>query len=221
MRTEFVRANSGVLAPLERRALAWLAVRLPDTVMPDHLTAIGLLGAILASFGYAFSTDHLVLLWLANGGLLVNWFGDSLDGHLARLRKCERLRYGFFLDQSVDVIAQALFALGLGLSGYIHPTIVATGFGAYLMMSIQSLLKAQASGVFKLATAGIGLTEVRCLLFITNVVFYALPPGPFPSYADLAGLIWIATNVFLYLVAMVVELRHLSTRDRQPEPLSR
>jgi len=213
------RTNSGFLSAAERRALAWLTPRTPLWLTPDRLTAVGLGGAVLALTGYLLAARHPVALWLVNVGLVVNWLGDSLDGHVARARRIERPVYGFFLDQSIDVISQLLFAVGLAASGYIRPEIVMLGFATYLMMTVQSLLRMKATGVFHLATGGMGLTEVRCLFLIANVLFYLVPPWPFQaagvvvSYPDLFGLIWIATNISLYVVTLIAESRRLARRD--------
>jgi phosphatidylglycerophosphate synthase len=211
-----VRTNTGWLSAAERRALSWLAPRLPDRVTPDHLTMLGLAAAVAALLGYLSSARYPVALWLVNVALVVNWFGDSLDGQVARLRGIERPRYGFFLDQSVDVISQLLFSLGLAASGYIRPEIVMLGFAGYLMMTVQSLLRVQTTGLFHLATGGMGLTEVRCQLVVMNAAFYFVPPWPFQglgmaiTYADLLGLCWIAATLGLYVSTMISELRQLA-----------
>ncbi|HEY2871697.1 MAG TPA: CDP-alcohol phosphatidyltransferase family protein [Reyranella sp.] len=220
------RSNSGWLATVEARALDFLAVRLPRFVTPNQLTALGFSGAVLAFVGYALAAHQAAFLWLVEVGLILNWYGDSLDGRVARLRGRERPRYGFFLDQSVDILAQALFSLGLGMSGYIRPEIVAAGFAAYLMMTAQSLLRAHATGVFHLATGGMGLTEVRCLFLVANAVLYFVPPRPFQigsttfAYPDLFGVVWILTNIVLYVVAMFTELKNLAREEpNEPESL--
>jgi len=188
-------------------------------VGPDHLTALGFGGAVIALLGYWLAARYPLALWLVNVGLVINWLGDSLDGSIARLRGAERPRYGFFLDQSIDVISQALFALGLAISGYVLPAIVAAGFAAYLMMTVQSLLRAQTSGVFALATGGMGLTEVRCLFIVANIAFFVIPPRPLAigsvmlSYADAFGIVWIVVNVALYLSVMVRESKTLAAQE--------
>ena len=213
------RENSGVLSALEQRALHWLAPRVPRRIGPDHLTALGFGGAVVALFGYWLASRHPLALWLVNVGLVINWLGDSLDGSIARLRGAERPRYGFFLDQSIDVISQALFALGLAISGYILPEIVAAGFAAYLMMTVQSLLRAQTSGIFALATGGMGLTEVRCLFIVANIAFFVIPPRPLAiasvtlTYADACGIVWIVVNLALYLSVMVRESKTLAAQE--------
>jgi archaetidylinositol phosphate synthase len=213
------RVNDGWLSAPEERALAWLALRIPGWLSPDRLTALGLVGAIMAFGGYVLARDSPGLLWLVNIGLLVNWFGDSLDGKVARQQAIERPRYGFFLDQSVDVIGQFLFAMGLGFSGYMRLEIAAIGFAVYLMMTVQGLLRTAVTGVFRLAAGAVGLTEIRCMFVVLNVLFYFLPPRPLPidgmsiSYADLLGLAWITANLALYLAVMIAELKRLAREE--------
>jgi archaetidylinositol phosphate synthase len=142
---------------------------MPPWLTPDRLTAVGLGAVILALAGYVLVTRHPAWLWLVNTVLVLNWLGDSLDGHVAHLRGIERPRYGFFLDQSIDVLSQLLFALGLAMSGYIWPEIVMLSVAAYLMMTVQGLLRVQTTRVFHLATGGMGLTKVRCP---GNILFY-------------------------------------------------
>lgn len=223
------RQNQGWLSGPENRALAWLAPRVPAWVTPDQLTLLGFAGAVVAFIGYVLAPDQAAWLWAVNAGLVLNWLGDSLDGKVARAQGIERPRYGFFFDQSIDVVGQFLFALGLGLSGYVRLDIAALGLAAYLMMTVQSLLRAEVTRVFHLATAGMGLTEVRCLFLVANTVFYFIPPKPFEmagitaTYADFFGVLWIAVNVGLYVFTMIAELKRLAIEEppRPPTPTKR
>lgn len=220
------RQNQGWLSGPEDRALAWLAPRVPAWVTPDQLTLLGFIGAVMAFVGYVLTPGQTVWLWMVNAGLILNWLGDSLDGKIARAQGIERPRYGFFLDQSIDIIGQFLFALGLGLSGYVRLDIAAFGLATFLMMSAQGLLRAEVTRVFHLAAGGMGLTEVRCLFLVANVVFFFIPPKPFDvagvtvTYADFFGVIWIVVNVGLYVLTMIAELRKLAIEEppRQPTP---
>src|SRR5262249_17362418 len=150
--------NTGWLSRPERRALDWLAPRVPRSITPNQLTGLGFFGAVLACIGYALVPCTAAALWLVNLALLVNWFGDSLDGAVARIRGIQRPRFGFFLDQGVDVASQAVFVLGLCLSGLIRVDVAAIGFATHLMLTVQSLLYAQATGTFRLSLGGFGLT---------------------------------------------------------------
>jgi len=157
-----------LLARAESRALAWIAERLPARVMPDHLTALGVLAALGIAAAYVLSNGDRAWLWAASGLLVVHWLGDSLDGTLARVRGIERPTYGYYLDHLVDAIATALIGIGLGLSPYL---LLATGLVivvAYLVLSINTYLETQALGVFTLGYGRLGPTEARLGLVALN-----------------------------------------------------
>jgi len=105
---QHTRVNKILLGPLERPALAWLAKKMPAWVTPDTLTVTGFLGTILVAVSYVLTNQHHAFLWLASLGLVINWFGDSLDGTLARYRNIERPRYGFFVDHAMDGLGEVL-----------------------------------------------------------------------------------------------------------------
>jgi phosphatidylglycerophosphate synthase len=163
------RVNESLLRPLERRALAWAVVRIPAWVLPDHLTGLGLLGALGAGAGYILSRWSLPWLWLANLGLLAHWFGDSLDGSLARHRRIERPRYGFFVDESSDVLSQTIMFLCLGLSPCTHFAVACLGLIAYQMAMTYSLIVLQVRKTAYIAFFGFGPTEIRALLVFGNL----------------------------------------------------
>lgn len=188
------REKTFLLARPEARALEWIARRLPAWVMPDHLTALGVLAAFGIAAAYALSGQSDAWLWAASGLLVVHWLGDSLDGTLARVRRTERPRYGYYLDHLVDAIATAVIGLGLGLSPHL---LVLTGLVivvAYLVLSINTYLETQALGVFSLGYGRLGPTEARLALIGLNALL-ALGLTPSVSVAglglsvlDLAGL---------------------------------
>lgn len=219
--TSLTRSNQGWLSAPEQWLIAWIVPLLPRWMVPDLLTALGFGAAIAAFVAYLLAASNPAWLWVVNVALIVNWFGDSLDGAVARRRGIERPRYGFFLDQSIDVLSQFLFAIGLGLSGLVRLDVAAIGLATYLMMTAQSLLRAEVSRTFHLASAGFGLTEVRCLFLALNVAFYLKPPVPLDiartslGYGDMLGFAWIVANLGLYIMGMVGQLAHL-TRDEPP-----
>jgi phosphatidylglycerophosphate synthase len=164
------RVNESLLRPLERRALAWAVVRLPAWILPDHLTALGLLGALTAGAGFVLARWSLQWLWLANLGLVVHWFGDSLDGTLARHRRIERPRYGFFVDETSDVFAQTFMFLCLGLSPCTYFAIACLGMITYLIAMTYSLIGIQVRDTAQVSFFGIGPTEIRGLLVLGNLL---------------------------------------------------
>jgi archaetidylinositol phosphate synthase len=167
------RINDSVLGPLERPALAWLVRRIPLKVVPDHLTAFGVFGALLTATGYVLSCRSLTWLWLASLGLIVNWLGDSLDGNLARLRHIERARYGFFIDHTTDLFCQSLTFIALGVSPLAHFGMACLGLITFLMAFVYTLIAAQTRATMRITYFYFGPTEIRALLLLGNLLTLA------------------------------------------------
>src|SRR3954462_6419901 len=163
------RIQESILAVAEKRTLLWLANRLPSWINSDHLTALGLLALMLAGACYAASRTNPLFLTLATLCLFVNWFGDSLDGTVARVRNRQRPRYGFYVDHVTDAIGAFFLMGGLALSGYIHPAVAIAMLVAFLLLSIEVFLATYTIGAFHLSFWGFGPTEIRILLAIGNV----------------------------------------------------
>ncbi|MEA2333212.1 MAG: hypothetical protein QOH58_3350 [Thermoleophilaceae bacterium] len=164
------RAKRFVLAHHEGLALDWIARRLPRWVMPDHMTVLGVLAAFGIAGAYLLSNGDRGLLWAASALLVVHWLGDSLDGTLARVRKIERPRYGYYLDHLVDALATAVIGLGLGLSPWMLLSVGLVIVIAYLVLSINTYLETYAFGVFTLGYGRLGPTEVRLGLIVLNTL---------------------------------------------------
>jgi archaetidylinositol phosphate synthase len=158
------------LAKAEGRALEWIARRLPAWVMPDHLTALGVVAAFGIAAAYLLSNGDKVWLWAASALLVVHWLGDSLDGTLARVRKIERPKYGYYLDHLVDALATAVIGLGLGLSPWMLLSVGLVIVIAYLVLSINTYLETYAFGVFTLGYGRLGPTEARLALIALNTL---------------------------------------------------
>jgi archaetidylinositol phosphate synthase len=165
---EATREPSFLLAVPEKRLLRWIAARLPRWILPDDLTALGVLAAIGVAVAYQLSNDSLDWLWVASGLLVLQWFGDSLDGTLARVRGIERPTYGYYVDHLVDAIATAAIGIGLGLSPLMLLSIGTLIVIAYLILSINVYLESYAFGRFKIGYGLIGPTEVRLILIALN-----------------------------------------------------
>src|SRR5262245_27142780 len=112
------REQTSLLAPVERVCLAWLARQMPDWVTPDKLTLLGFAAMFVAGASYAAARWWAPALLMVNLMLAVNWFGDSLDGTLARFRNKQRPKYGFYVDHIVDAFGILFVLCGLALSGY-------------------------------------------------------------------------------------------------------
>ena len=167
------RQMSFLLAGPERRTLRWIAGRLPRAWMPDHLTAIGVAGALTIGAGYALSTRHPAWLWLATFGLAVNWFGDSLDGTLARVRQIERPKYGYYIDHMVDAFNTAVIGAGIGFSPFVAMPLAMLLVILYLCLSINVYLESSVHGQFDLGFGIVGPTEVRVLQALLNTALFA------------------------------------------------
>ncbi len=149
-------------------------------MLPDHLTAIGILGATVIAAGYGLSNRNPQWLWLANAGLVVHWFGDSLDGTVARFRKIERPRYGFYLDHLTDAYSTLVIGLGLGFSPYMLLAVGLAMVIAYLVLSINVYLETHVFGKFRYGYGVMGPTEARVILLGLNLL--ALTVGPLPFH---------------------------------------
>jgi phosphatidylglycerophosphate synthase len=169
------RLQESFLASLEKRTLLALAKRMPRWVNSDHLTVLGLLAQIMAGASYAFSAGDRRWLLAVIGCLALNWFGDSLDGTLARVRNRQRPRYGFYVDHMVDSFGAVALMGGLALSGYMHPYIAMGLLIAFLILSIQSYLATYTLGEFQLSFWKFGPTELRILLALGNVALLRWP----------------------------------------------
>jgi phosphatidylglycerophosphate synthase len=168
------RQMSFLLAGPERRVLRWIAARLPRRWMPDHLTAIGVAGALAIGAGYALSIRNPAWLWLATLGLAINWFGDSLDGTLARVRQIERPKYGYYIDHMVDAFNTAVIGAGIGFSPYVSLPLAMVLVILYLCLSINVYLESSVHGQFDLGFGIVGPTEVRLLQALLNTVLFAV-----------------------------------------------
>ena len=217
--TSAPREKAFLLARHEQRLLEALARRLPAWLQPDHLTILGVLAAVGIAAAYALSNRDPAWLWAASALLVVHWLGDSLDGTLARVRRSERPRYGYYLDHLVDAVATALIGIGLGLSPYM---LLATGLAivlAYLVLSINTYLETQVFGTFRLGYGRLGPTEARLALVALNTAI-ALGAGlRFTveglglSVLDLAGLAGAALMLGALAVRAAANLRRLARAE--------
>ena len=169
------RIQTSILNPLEKKVLVWLAQRMPAWVTSDMLTFVGFLGAIVMATGYALANLNLNWLWLSCLGLLINWFGDSLDGSLARVRNTQRKTYGFYIDHNVDVINETIMFVGVGLSPLVNMSFAMFALVAYFMLSIYVYIDCHLKGEMRLTYAGMGPTEFRLILIIVNICFIYIP----------------------------------------------
>ena len=169
------RIQTSILNPYEKKVLVYLAERMPAWVTSDMLTFVGFVGALIVATGYALSNLNLNWLWLASFGFVVNWFGDSLDGSLARVRNTQRKTYGFFLDHNVDVINECIMFMGVGLSPLVNMTFMMAVLVGYLMLSVYVYIDCYLKGEHRLTYGGLGPTEFRILAILVNCLFLFIP----------------------------------------------
>ncbi len=214
------RINDILLGPLERPALKWLAEHMPQWVTPDILTTVGVVASILTFAGYALVPVGKGFLWLASLGFVMNWFGDSLDGTLARHRHIERPRFGFYIDHAVDALSVVLIFIGLGLSGYVNLAVACLAAIGYLMVAILVFLKTYVTGVFEMTSAKIGPTEVRVLgILINTVVFFFGNPEvklPLLGVVSIFSMVVGGLAILLmsyFVITAITESRKLALLD--------
>jgi phosphatidylglycerophosphate synthase len=216
-----VRDNNGLLADVERRALVWMAQRMPRRINSDHLSALGL-SAMLGS-GLSFAAFALTP-WAAWGvvlSLALNWFGDSLDGTLARVRAHQRPRYGYYLDHVIDLAGATFLMTGLAVSGLMNPLIAAAMLAAYLLVSAETYLATHSRGVFRMSVLGFGPTELRILVAIGALraayqPWVSLGPLGMLRLFDVGAVIAAASLVVVFAVSAVRNTKALYAAEPPP-----
>jgi phosphatidylglycerophosphate synthase len=221
---EFVNATrtlTSLWAPAEKRTLVWLAERMPRAVNSDHLTALAIAAMAAAGAFYALARTWPPALIFVNLCLIINWFGDSLDGTLARVRNRQRPRYGFYVDHIVDCIGAVFLLVGLGLSGYMHLTVALALLIAYLLVSAEVYLATYTRHHFKLSYFNMGPTELRILLAIANVAAYVKPSmslfGQSVAFFDVAGIAGAAGLGAVLITSVVANTRALYREEPLPK----
>ena len=212
------REHLSVLADVEKRVLIWLATRLPAWVTSDGLTALG--AVAMAATGLAFAAAPVApwAVLLVPAFLAVNWFGDSLDGTLARVRNRQRPNYGYYLDHVVDLANATMLFVGMAFSGLCSPAIAAALLIGYLLLCAESFLATHSLGVFRISFGGVGPTELRILLSIGAVVAFTRPMvTPFGiaqvKLFDLGGLIGAAGMGVVFVLSAIRNARALSKAE--------
>jgi phosphatidylglycerophosphate synthase len=204
-----IRSHRRVLdtftGPVERPVLQWLAAHMPSWITPDILTGIGVVGGIIIFASYGLSGLSRNFLWLASLGFVVNWFGDSLDGTLARYRKIERPVYGFYIDHAVDAYIEIMIFLGLGLSPYVRFDLACLALVGYLLLSVLVFIRTCVKGEFTLSYGRLGPTEARLIAISANTLVYFIG-NPFITVGPwtLTVYDWIAVFVILLLINIAV-----------------
>ena len=224
-----VRIQTSILNGIEKKVLVWLAERQPRWVVSDTLTVIGIIGAVMIAAGFALSGYNINWLWLSIAGFAVNWYGDSLDGTLARVRGTQRPIYGYYLDHTVDIINEAFMFIGIGLSSLMRLDIALMLFILYLCLTVNVSINAHLKSEFKLTYGKLGPTEFRviaCILIL--FLIFVRPLREFHtsvhligrdiqlSAMDLAGLVILVVLVIIYVGTIMMDAKSYSEIDPMP-----
>lgn len=199
--------------PIERPVLRWLAAHMPAWVTPDHLTAIGVFGGLVILVGYWLTGIDRNFLWLVNLGFVLNWFGDSLDGTLARYRHTERPVYGFYIDHAVDAFVEMMIFLGLGLSPYVRFDLACLALIGYFLLSILVFIRTCVKGEFVLSYGRLGPTEIRLLAMAANTLVYFIGNPTVNLYSlTLTIYDWLVAIIILIIFAIAISTTLIQAR---------
>lgn len=221
------RIQTSLLNAAEKKALLWLAERQPRWTDSDMLTYVGHIGAVMIALGFILSNFGVHFLWISVLGLVVNWYGDSLDGTLARVRKQQRPLYGFYIDHTMDAINESLMFIGAGLSPFMHFNLACVILVVYLMLTLNVAMNAHLRGEFRLTYAKLGPTELRliCMVAITLLILI----NPLQTFSvevpwvaggavqlrilDFVGAIILLALIVIYLVTIGQDARYYAKID--------
>ena len=213
-KADAVRIQTSVLNALEKKVLIWLAQRQPRWVTSDMMTFIGVLGAVVIAVGYILTSQNINFLWLSSLGFIINWYGDSLDGTLARVRNTQRPIYGYYLDHTIDAINEVMIFVGVGLSGLMHLEIALLALVMYLLMTINVSINAHLKKEFKLTYASMGPTEFRIIMIIINTLFATISPLREFSHSFMifgSDFTFKALDYIGVAIVIILAIMHLTT----------
>jgi len=224
------RIQTSFLNAAEHKALVWLAARQPRWVTSNTLTFIGIAGSVIIAAGYILSNSNINWLWLATFGFIVNWYGDSLDGNLARYRHTQRPIYGYYLDHTVDAVNEIFMFVGIGLSSLLNIWIAIIGLILYLLLTLNVSMNAHLKKEFKLTYAKLGPTELRLIMIVVNTLFIFVRPLREHSWDltifgqqftlgafDYIGIVIVVMLGLVYVVSILKDLDEYARMD-PPKP---
>jgi archaetidylinositol phosphate synthase len=218
--TNATRILTSFIAPIEQRGLLWLAARMPRAIHSDHLTALAVASMFFTGLSYWLARTQPLALFAAIAWLAVNWFGDSLDGTLARVRQQQRPRYGFYIDHVVDTFGVVFLFGGLALSGYMSPYVALLLLIAYLALAIEVYLATYCLQTFRLTFWGFGPTELRILLAVGNIAAFARPTTTIFGHTwllfDVGGVAGATGLALTMIYSTIVNTRALAKAEPRP-----
>lgn len=215
------RIQTSFLNSVEKKALVWLAGRQPKWMTSDILTYIGVFGSVLFTVGCFLANSNVFYLWMASLGLVIHWYGDSMDGTLARVRNTQRPVYGFFIDHTLDVVTTALIFIGVGCSPMFRMDVALFAFSGYLGLSIYTYIGMILKDEFRLTYGKLGPTEFRLLLILMCILYMYTPWSQYTyeiggmqfGLFDILGGIITAILYLIYLIQFVKDRRYFAEKD--------
>ena len=221
-KADAVRIQTSLLNASEKKVLVWLAKRQPEWMTSDMLTAIGTVGAVIIAVGYILSGYNINFLWLSSFGFIVNWYGDSLDGTLARVRNRQRPIYGYYIDHTVDCLDEFMIFIGIGLSGLMNFELSLMILALYFMLTINVSINAHLKKEFKLTYVRLGPTEFRILAILANTVLVLIPSlTEFSlfglSFLDYVGIVVFLVLLIIYLTTIAKDAKEYAEMDPMPK----
>ena len=230
IKADAVRIQTSILNAAEKKVLIWLAERQPKWMTSDILTYIGTAGAVIIAAGYILSQFNINYLWLSSLGFVINWYGDSLDGTLARVRNAQRPVYGYYIDHTVDCINEFMIFIGIGLSGLMHLELALMILAVYFMLTINVSINAHLKKEFCLTYAGLGPTEFRILAIIANTILVLIPwltefrttfffmgINVTLEPLDYFGILVFIVLAIIYLTTVIKDARDYAQKDPLPK----
>lgn len=229
-KADAVRIQTSFLNALEKKVLVWLAERQPKWMTSDILTYLGTFGAVVIAAGYILASRNINFLWLSSLGFVINWYGDSLDGTLARVRKLQRPVYGYYLDHTIDAINEVMIFVSVGISGLMHLNIALLALVMYLLITLNVSINAHLKKEFRLTYAKMGPTEFRIIMVIVNTLFIMIRPLREFSYTfmicgqeyvfralDFIGMAIVVVLAVIHLVTISSDIREYAVMDPMPK----
>ena len=219
--TIHLRDHRSILAAAEKRLLVRIASALPPAVHSDHLSALALISMFVVGAGFAAMRITPAAAAIVVLGLIANWFGDSLDGTLARVRGHERPRFGFYVDHVIDIAGTTALFAGLACSGLMSPVIALAVLAGYLLLCAESFLATHASGVFRMACWGVGPTELRIIIgagavYAARRALVSLPWVGIQRLFDVGGAVAIAGFAAAFMFSAVRQTIALYRAEPRP-----
>ena len=213
-----VRIQTSILNGAEKKLLVWLAERQPKWVVSDLLTIVGMIGSVMIAAGFILSNGNVNWLWLSIAGFIVNWYGDSLDGSLARFRNQQRPVYGYYVDHTMDVINESMMFFGAGMAPFFDMRLTLSAFVLYLLMTLNVSMNAHLRDEFKLTYLKLGPTEFRIIIAIANTVMLCFGERLLTSIVPncFIGFVVLILGL-IYILTVISDLKYYSKVDPMPK----